>query len=181
MTPVVIIFMIIAIIFALASLAYVGVDVILELFKRQPEPEKKEEEEPLPPPVVVPVVVEPEPEPEPEPEVLPEVVEHIDAVEADEMISDDLAMKTANYESGAGHGPLGIVNIGLLNERFNAGDTITLAILKEKGIISKKAGRMKILADGILEKPFTIKAESYSIQAIKMIELTGGTVIILKD
>lgn len=177
MTPVVIIFMIIAIIFALASLAYVGVDVILELFKKQPEPEKKEEEEPLPPPVVVPVVVEPEPEPE----VLPEVVEHIDAVEADEMISDDLAMKTANYESGAGHGPLGIVNIGLLNERFNAGDTITLAILKEKGIISKKAGRMKVLADGILEKPFTIKAESYSIQAIKMIELTGGTVIILKD
>lgn len=177
MTPVVIIFMIIAIIFALASLAYVGVDVILEIFKKQPEPEKKEEEEPLPPPVVVPVVVEPEPEPE----VLPEVVEHIDAVEADEMISDDLAMKTANYESGAGHGPLGIVNIGLLNERFNAGDTITLAILKEKGIISKKAGRMKVLADGILEKPFTIKAESYSIQAIKMIELTGGTVIILKD
>lgn len=177
MTPVVIFFMIIAIIFALASLAYVGIDVILEVFQKQPEPEKKEEkeEEPLPPPVVVPVVVEPEPE------VMPEIVEHIDAVEADEMISDDLAMKTANYESGAGHGYQGIVNIGLLNERFNAGDTITLAILKEKGIIPKKAGRMKILADGILEKPFTIKSESYSIQAIKMIELTGGTVIILKD
>ena len=42
-------------------------------------------------------------------------------------------------------------------------------------------GRVKILADGILNKPLTIKAESYSVQAIKMIELTGGTVIILID
>jgi ribosomal protein L18E len=40
---------------------------------------------------------------------------------------------------------------------------------------------MKVLADGILNKPLTIKSESYSIQAIKMIELTGGTVIILRD
>ena len=40
---------------------------------------------------------------------------------------------------------------------------------------------MKILADGMLNKPLIIKSESYSIQAIKMIELTGGTVIILKD
>ena len=97
------------------------------------------------------------------------------------MISDDLAMKTANYEEGAGHGKQGIINIGLLNEKFEPGDIITLAILKKKGLMPAKVGRMKILADGILEKPLVIKAESYSIQAIKMIELTGGTVIILKD
>lgn len=167
----VIIFMIIATIFALGTLGYVAVDVILEMRnKEEPKEEKKEE------PVVVaaPVV-------EAEPEVMPEIVEHIDAEEADAMISDSLAMKTANYESGAGHGQQDIINIGVLDQNFEAHDVITLAVLKEKGLISKKAGRMKVLADGGLNKPLTVKSESYSIQAIKMIELTGGTVIILKD
>ena len=112
---------------------------------------------------------------------MPEIVEHIDAEEADAMISDSLAMKTANYESGAGHGQQGIINIGVLDANFNAHDVITLTVLKEKGLMPKKVGRMKILADGVLNKPLIIKSESYSIQAIKMIELTGGTVIILKD
>lgn len=167
----IIIFMVIASIFAIGTLGYVTVDIVLEIRnKDKPEEEKKEE------PVVVaaPIV-------DAAPEVMPEFVEHIDAEEADAMISDSLAMKTANYESGAGHGQQDIINIGVLDQNFEAHDVITLAVLKEKGLISKKAGRMKVLADGSLNKPLTIKSESYSIQAIKMIELTGGTVIILKD
>ena len=167
----IIIFMVIASIFAIGTLGYVTVDIVLEIRnKDKPEEEKKEE------PVVVadPIV-------DAAPEVMPEFVEHIDAEEADAMISDSLAMKTANYESGAGHGQQGIINIGVLDDNFNAHDVITLAVLKEKGLISSKVGRMKVLADGVLNKPLTIKSESYSIQAIKMIELTGGTVIILKD
>lgn len=167
----IIIFMVIASIFAIGTLGYVTVDIVLEIRnKDKPEEEKKEE------PVVVaaPIV-------DAAPEVMPEFVEHIDAEEADAMISDSLAMKTANYESGAGHGQQDIINIGILDQNFEAHDVITLAVLKEKGLISKKAGRMKVLADGSLNKPLTIKSESYSIQAIKMIELTGGTVIILKD
>lgn len=168
----VIIFMIVATLFALATLGYVAVDVVLEMRnKEEPKEEKKEE----------PVVVVAPPVEEAAPEVMPEIVEHIDAEEADAMISDSLAMKTANYESGAGHGQQDIINIGVLDQNFEAHDVITLAVLKEKGLISKKAGRMKVLADGSLNKPLTIKSESYSIQAIKMIELTGGTVIILKD
>ena len=167
----IIIFLVIASIFAIGTLGYVTVDIVLEIRnKDKPEEEKKEE------PVVVatPIV-------DAAPEVMPEFVEHIDAEEADAMISDSLAMKTANYESGAGHGQQGIINIGVLDANFNAHDVITLAVLKEKGLMSKKVGRMKVLADGMLNKPLTIKSESYSIQAIKMIELTGGTVIILKD
>lgn len=172
----VIIFMIVATIFALGSLGYVTVDVLLEMIKKE-EPKEVPKEEPKEEPIVVvaPVVEEAPPE------VLPEIVEHIDAEEADVMISDSLAMKTAHYESGAGHGQQGIINIGVLDANFNAHDVVTLAALKEKGLIPKKTGRMKVLADGILNKPLTIKSESYSIQAIKMIELTGGTVIILKD
>ena len=168
----IIIFMVIATVFALATLAYVAVDVILEMQnKEEPKEEKKEE-----PVVVVVPVVEKAPV-----EIMPEIVEHIDAEKADAMISDNLAMKTANYEHGAGHGQQGIINIGVLNEKFNANDVITLSLLKEKGLMSSKVRRMKVLADGMLTKPLVIKSESYSIQAIKMIELTGGTVIILKD
>lgn len=171
MSVVIIIFMIISTLFALATLAYVVVDVIIEN-RNEEEPNEEEKEQN----VVVAHVTEEKP-----PEIMPQFVEHIDAEEADAMISDSLAMKRANYEVGAGHGQQAIINIGVLDENFEANDLITLALLKQRGFIPKKAGRMKVLADGALNKPLTIKAESYSIQAIKMIELTGGTVIILKD
>ena len=172
MSVFVIIFMIVASIFALGTLGYVAVDVVLEMRKKE-EPKEEKKEEPVK--VAAPVVEEASPE------VMPEIVEHIDADEADAMLSDSLAMKTVNYESGAGHGQLGIINIGVLDQNFEAHDVITISVLKEKGLISPNVGRMKVLADGILNKPFTVKSESYSIQAIKMIELTGGTVIVLKD
>ena len=183
MSDFVIIFMIVATVFAIATLGYVAVDIVLEV--RQSRRTKVKvivdapvvEQEVI---VVAPVAEEPLEE-EPIVEVMPEVVEHIDAEEADAMISDALAMETAKYESGAGHGLQGIINIGVLDRNFEANDVITLAVLKEKGLVSKKVGKMKVLADGILNKPLTVKSESYSIQAITMIELTGGKVIILKD
>lgn len=171
MNVLLIVFMVVAMVFALGSIGYVSVDTVLEICTKK-EPEEKKER----PVVAVAPVMNVAP-----PEVMPEIVEHIDAEEADAMISDALAMKTANYESGAGHGQQGIINVGVLDDNFNAHDVITLAVLKEKGLMSKKVGRMKVLADGMLNKPLTIKSESYSIQAIKMIELTGGTVIILRD
>ncbi len=172
MSVIIVVFMIVATVFALATLGYVVIDVILERrHKKEPEEEKREE-----PVIVSPVVVSVAPS-----EIMPAPVEHIDAAEADAMISDSLAMETANYERGAGHGRQGIINIGFLDQCFEANAVITLALLKEKGLMPCKVGRMKVLADGILNKPLTIKAESYSIQAIKMIELTGGKVIILKD
>lgn len=181
---VIIAFMIVAKIFAIATLIYVLIDLILELLKRkkreeepeqEPEPEQEQEEEPLPPVVLMNVPLELPPE------ALPEIVDHIVAEEADELISDDLAMKYTKYEEGAGQGKQGIINIGVIDKHFNDDDTITLQALKDKGLVPKKIGRIKVLADGILNKSLTIKAEDYSVQAIKMIELTGGTVIILKD
>ena len=171
MSTVIIIFLIIATVFALGTLGYVIVDIVLESLKRREvkEPEIVEE-------IFTPVVPEPEPV-----EVMPEPVERIDAEQADAMISDSLAMQHANYEHGAGQGKQGIINIGTLDARFEAGTVITLALLKEMKMLPKNIGRLKILADGELTKPLTIKAEHYSVQAIKMIELTGGTAIILKD
>ena len=118
MSVFVIIFMITATVFALATLGYVAVDVVLEMRnKEEPKEEKKEE-----PVVVAAPVVE-----EAAPEVMPEIVEHIDAEEADEMISDNLAMQTVRYESPAGHGQQDIINIGVLDQSFEAHDVITVS------------------------------------------------------
>lgn len=154
-------------------------DIIADLFR------KSKDEEEVPAPVVVPIVapVVEEKEEEPPviiPVVLPEIVEHIDAVEADEMIEDEVALAVAHHEYGAGEGARSYINLGVIDKYFEAGDTVTLPVLKEKKLIPSKIKRIKILADGVLTKPLTIKAESYSIQAMKMIELTGGTVIILE-
>jgi ribosomal protein L15 len=171
MSVFVIVFMVIATLFALGSITYVVADVIVE--KRQQKQQNTV--------VVLPVVAEHEPETEPEPEVMPEIVEHIVAEEADAMISDELAMQTVLYESPAGQGDQVIINIGMIDMMFEAGAVVTLEALKQKDLAQRKAGRLKVLAGGTLNKPLTIKAENYSVQAIKMIELTGGTVVILKD
>lgn len=172
MSVFIIIFMIVSTLFSFGTIGYVAVDVVLEMRSKEELKEEKKEEPVAPAAPVVEEVLT---------EVMPEIVDHIDAEKADAMLSDSLAMKIANYERGAGRGLQGIVNIGALDQFFEANDVITLALLKERGLVSKNVGRMKILAHGVLNKPLTVKAESYSIQAIKMIELTGGTVIILKD
>lgn len=84
-------------------------------------------------------------------------------------------------EVGAGEGRKTYINLGDIDANFEPNSVITLDVLKERDLVDKKADRIKILADGVLTKPLTIKAESFSIQAIKMIELTGGTVIRLVD
>ena len=165
------IYMIVSIIFALSALTYVVVDVVLEVLQKLLDREPKEE------PVIVQQVIIPEPEPEPE----PEIVEQITPEEADDLMTNGEAYKKANYESPAGHGKQGIINIGWIDQNFEAGDVVTMAALKEKKLIPKNVGRIKVLAHGVLSKPLTVKAEDYSVQAMKMIELTGGTVIILRD
>ena len=171
MTALIIVFMVVASIFALSTLGYVAVDVVLEVSgafnsKKAPEPVVAP---PAPVIVEVPVVVE------------PTIVETIVAEEADDLMTDSAAMSSVIREKGAGHGKQGIINIGVISDNFEPDDVVTLAVLKQKGLVPKSVGRIKVLADGVLSKPLTIKAESYSVQAIKMIELTGGKVVILKD
>lgn len=184
MSAFVIVFMVLATLFAIATIIYVVADWVIEIRNAKKQAAQQE-----PVVVMVPVVAEPElepepvpePEPEPEPEVMPHFVEHIDAEEADAMISDALAMQTVRYESPEGQGDQAIINLGVIDMMFEANAVVTLEALKKKELVPRKAGRLKVLAAGILNKPLTIKAENYSVQAIKMIELTGGTVVILKD
>ena len=177
MKTVIIIYIIISSIFSIGSLVYVSADWVYEKFIAKKEPAPAPVPIPVPPPIPI---TEPEPIPEPEPIAIP-IVEEIDAEAADEMMSDDVAMSTIiTEEETEPSGYKTFINIGTINEHFDAGDVVTLAELKLKKLVPAKTCRVKILADGILTKPLTVKANQYSVQAIKMIELTGGTVVIRK-
>ena len=71
----------------------------------------------------------------------------------------------------------GIVNIDTLSKHYSAGDRVTVESLHEKGIIPKDVKVIKVLANGVLNKPLIVEADDFSIKAVKMIVLTGGRVI----
>ena len=55
------------------------------------------------------------------------------------------------------------------------GEVVNLDALKAKRLVSRNAGRIKILARGIMTKKLTVYADKFSLQAVKMITLAGGT------
>ncbi len=67
-----------------------------------------------------------------------------------------------------------VVNIRTLEEKFSEGDEVTPEILLEKGIIKKLLDGVKILGDGELTKPLTVKAHAFSKSAKEKIEKVGG-------
>ena len=79
-----------------------------------------------------------------------------------------------------GAGKRTYVNLDTISANFREGERVTLASLKEKGLIDKKAAACKVLARGMLDKSLTVEATDFSLPAVKMIALTGGKVIKLK-
>jgi large subunit ribosomal protein L15 len=71
-----------------------------------------------------------------------------------------------------------IVNLSLLEKKFNPGDEVTEDILREKGII-RKALPVKILGSGALTKPLKVTVSYISEGARKKIISAGGTVTLL--
>lgn len=66
-----------------------------------------------------------------------------------------------------------IVNLDALNA-FKAGSVVTLAALKELGIVKKEFDGLKILGDGELTVKLTVEATKFSASAKKAIEDLGG-------
>ena len=132
--------------------------------------EEPENEEP------VAVIVE-EPIEEPIEEPAEEVV-FTDAIHADELMTDEEAeehIEIIEEEPGKERaGKMEAINLDTICDCFEDGDLVTLETLKEKKLISQKAGRVKILARGTMTKKLEIIADSFSLQAVKMITLAGG-------
>jgi ribosomal protein L15 len=134
----------------------------------KPEKEEKAEEKPK----------KPRAKKKPE-EVEVHVVEHVNIKEADEMLSNDDAEVLVDDES-VGR-PIGrnkyAINVDTLSKNFKAKEHVTLQSLKDKNLLPAKADSFKVLARGVLDKPLIVEADAYSIEAVKMIVLTGGKVI----
>ena len=111
-------------------------------------------------------------------EIPEEEILHVDAVEADKIVTDEQATHMIEfvddgvYEKGSGK--LFEINLDTICEAFEDGEVVTLKSLKEKKLISSKAGRVKVLARGIMTKKLKIYADKFSLQAVKMITLAGG-------
>ena len=73
-----------------------------------------------------------------------------------------------------------IVNVGILENAFQDGETVSPQSLVEKNIVRKAKGRfpkIKILGDGKLTKKLTIEGCLISKAAKEIIEKAGGRII----
>jgi len=70
-----------------------------------------------------------------------------------------------------------IVNLASL-EVFEAGSEVTPESLRERGLIRHR-GRVKVLAEGDLDRALTVRAHAFSASAKQKIESAGGSVEII--
>ncbi len=66
-----------------------------------------------------------------------------------------------------------VVNLGALESKFDAGADVTPTVLAEKGMV-RRAGRVKILGHGALNKALTVRAHAFSSSAKEKIAAAGG-------
>jgi large subunit ribosomal protein L15 len=67
------------------------------------------------------------------------------------------------------------VNLRDLEARFEAGAEVTPETLRAAGLATRKGVPVKILAQGELTKPLTVRAHGFSAAARERIEAAGGT------
>ena len=130
-------------------------------------------------PVVEEPVVEPAPIQIVDHHVAEEQVVFVDAVKADEIISDEQAVELIEDVRRDGElkpktNKCYEINLDTICEVFEDGEVVDLKALKARGVIAKKAERIKVLARGTMTKKVTVVADKFSIQAVKMIGLAGG-------
>jgi large subunit ribosomal protein L15 len=67
------------------------------------------------------------------------------------------------------------INVGTLQELFDAGALVDVDALRAKGVVPKKAETIKILGEGDLTKKLTVRAHRFSAVAKQKVEAAGGT------
>ncbi len=69
-----------------------------------------------------------------------------------------------------------VVNVSRLDALYEAGAVVDVDSLFEKGVIKSKTVPVKVLGDGELTKPLTVRVDKVSEPAKAKIEAAGGTV-----
>jgi large subunit ribosomal protein L15 len=71
-----------------------------------------------------------------------------------------------------------VVNVGDLN-RFDAGTEVTPVLLKEKNLAKKLSCPIKLLGDGVLDRPVKVRVHAASSTARQKVEQAGGALELL--
>ncbi len=100
----------------------------------------------------------------------------VTAQEVDTIMRDEIAELLVEKLGGVSdRTKTGIVNIDTLSQYFTDGERVTLEEIKKRVAgFDRKVTYVKVLARGTLDKQLTVEADSFSLQAVKMIVLTGG-------
>ena len=67
------------------------------------------------------------------------------------------------------------VNLAALESRFDAGAEVTLELMRENGLATRRNVPVKVLARGEISKALTVHAHAFSATARERIEAAGGT------
>lgn len=76
-----------------------------------------------------------------------------------------------------------IVSVALstLSEHFPDGVHVNLSSLKRKKLVAEDATGFRVVGKNTLERSLVITANAFNLSALKMILLTGGRAIVLKE
>ena len=110
------------------------------------------------------------------------VEESISVEEADQKMSDEVAAGhiSERVMNKKRNGKKCTVSIDTRCENFQDGDIVDIEALLDKKIIPSSVGHVKVMARGKLGKKLHLKLQDYSLQAVKMVILKGGTVELIK-
>lgn len=72
-----------------------------------------------------------------------------------------------------------VVNLGQIDQAFDAGTEVTLEALAEKNLAKGRFDVLKVLGDGELTKNLKISAHRFSKSALEKIEKAGGQAVTL--
>ena len=72
-----------------------------------------------------------------------------------------------------------VINLEVLEQRFNEQDEVTVDGLLERGIIKKTLDGVKILGEGTISKKLTVKVNAFSKSAKEKIEAAGGQIEVI--
>lgn len=115
-----------------------------------------------------------------------EIVESITVLKAEKKMTDEkaetLIETVTNVDNKYPKGnKKAIINVDTLSKCFASGDTVNVRTLIKKNLAPKNAGYVKVLGRGFLNKPLIVEANDFTVNAVKMILLTGGRVVQIDD
>ena len=73
-----------------------------------------------------------------------------------------------------------IVYLDTLSDAFAPYSFVNLAILRKEGIVGEETTHIVVHARGVLRKPLMVEADGFSLEAVKMLSLTGGRAILIR-